>query len=164
MESTLKTNTEKLRRDLRTYGRRLDEEGIARAAMVLSQRSENAVKRDFLNYFRQRPTYGLAGKTVRSVRLRASVRALVVDKSRFGIRTNVVYARIHELGGRTRPHTIYPKRAKALRFMKGGKAIFAKKIHHPGSQMPARHWISEPMTKELRLYLKEFKLHLEKPL
>jgi hypothetical protein len=32
----------------------------------------------------------------------------------------------------SRPHVILPKRGKALRWMSGGKAIFAKKVNHPG--------------------------------
>lgn len=48
--------------------------------------------------------------------------------------TNVVYAAIHNFGGRTKPHTIYPRHKKALAF--GGKVL--KKVNHPGSNIPAR--------------------------
>lgn len=51
--------------------------------------------------------------------------------------TNVVYARIHQLGGRTRPHVIVARRAKALAF--GG--IFRKSVNHPGSVIPARPFL-----------------------
>lgn len=37
-----------------------------------------------------------------------------------------VYARIHQLGGQVRP-----RRAQALRFMVGGKAVFARKVFIP---------------------------------
>jgi hypothetical protein len=32
-----------------------------------------------------------------------------------------------------RPHVIRPRRAKALRFVIGGRVVFARKVNHPGS-------------------------------
>jgi hypothetical protein len=32
----------------------------------------------------------------------------------------------------TRPHMIFPRRARALRFEVGGRTIFARYVHHPG--------------------------------
>lgn len=54
---------------------------------------------------------------------------------------DVKYARIHEYGGRTAPHDIVPNKAEALAFMIGGKQVFAKVVHHPGSQMPERSFL-----------------------
>lgn len=54
---------------------------------------------------------------------------------------NVPYAAIHEYGGRTAPHDIYPKDAEALFFRMGGHDVFAKVVHHPGSQMPQRSYM-----------------------
>jgi len=54
---------------------------------------------------------------------------------------DVPYARIHEYGGQTKPHDIYPKNAKALHFFMGGKEVFAKVVHHPGSKMPERSYM-----------------------
>lgn len=34
----------------------------------------------------------------------------------------------------TRPHLIRPVRAQALRFTIGGRVVFAKVVHHPGSK------------------------------
>ncbi|MFD8509719.1 hypothetical protein ACFV27_01035 [Streptomyces antimycoticus] len=34
----------------------------------------------------------------------------------------------------TRPHVIRPRRAKALRFDSGGRTVFAKVVHHPGTE------------------------------
>ena len=49
------------------------------------------------------------------------------------------YAYIHQFGGRTAPHRITAKHAKALRFGGGGAAAhFAKWVDHPGSRIPAR--------------------------
>ncbi|WP_238419378.1 hypothetical protein [Streptomyces taklimakanensis] len=33
----------------------------------------------------------------------------------------------------TRPHIIRPRRARALRFQMGGRTVFAKIVHHPGT-------------------------------
>lgn len=52
--------------------------------------------------------------------------------------TNLVYAAIHQFGGQTRPHVIQAKNAKALHF--GG--IFAKRVNHPGSKIPARPFLA----------------------
>ena len=59
------------------------------------------------------------------------------DNTQAGVGTNVVYARIHNDGGKTRPHVILPKNKKALAF--GGRVV--KKVNHPGSKMPARPFL-----------------------
>lgn len=38
----------------------------------------------------------------------------------------------------TAPHTIRPRRARALRFTVGGRVVFARVVHHPGTR--ATHW------------------------
>jgi hypothetical protein len=69
-------------------------------------------------------------------RLRASIR--VERRSFFGLRqrwtvgSDVDYAPMVNDG--TRPHIIRPKRAKALRFNVGGKVVFARVVHHPGTR------------------------------
>jgi hypothetical protein len=46
--------------------------------------------------------------------------------------TNASYARpVHE---GSRPHTIRPRRARVLRFKKGGETIFARFVRHPGTR------------------------------
>lgn len=60
------------------------------------------------------------------------------DAASAQVGTNVVYAAIQNFGGQTRPHTIAPKNAKALHF--GG--VFAKKVNHPGSKIPARPYLA----------------------
>lgn len=42
-------------------------------------------------------------------------------------------ATIYVVSG-TRPHTIRPVRAQALRFTVGGRVVYAKIVHHPGTQ------------------------------
>lgn len=34
----------------------------------------------------------------------------------------------------TRPHVIRPRRAKALRFVVGGRVVFAQRVNHPGTR------------------------------
>lgn len=56
--------------------------------------------------------------------------------------SGVPYAGIHEHGGRTRPHMIVARNAKALHFMAAnGADVFAKMVHHPGSLMPERSFL-----------------------
>jgi phage gpG-like protein len=75
-------------------------------------------------------------------RLRSSVRASAAKVSgtlvESGIGSNVVYAAIHEFGGKTKARTIYPRKGKALSFFIGGRAVTVAKVNHPGSKMPAR--------------------------
>jgi len=52
--------------------------------------------------------------------------------------TNVIYANIHNQGGKTRPHVIRPRNKKALAF--GGRVV--KKVNHPGSDIPARPFLT----------------------
>ena len=73
----------------------------------------------------------------RSGRLASSI-VQAFDASSAQVGTNLVYAAIQNFGGETKPHTILPKNGKALAF--GG--IFAKKVNHPGSKIPARPFLS----------------------
>jgi phage gpG-like protein len=65
---------------------------------------------------------------------------------------DVKYAAIHEFGGQTPPHDIYPDKAQALAFMMGGQQVFAKVVHHPGSKIPQRSYMRsglEDMAEEI---------------
>jgi len=53
--------------------------------------------------------------------------------------TNVVYANIHQHGGKTRPHLIRAKKKKAL-FWAGASHPVAV-VNHPGSNIPARPFL-----------------------
>lgn len=71
---------------------------------------------------------------------------------------DVKYAAIHEFGGKTRAHDIFPKKADALSFMMGGRRVFAKVVHHPGSQMPERSFMRSSladMAEEITLGMKQ---------
>lgn len=48
------------------------------------------------------------------------------------IEVNVEYAGYVHDG--TRPHIIRPRNARALRFVIGGRVVFAKVVHHPGTR------------------------------
>ena len=56
---------------------------------------------------------------------------------------NVPYARIHEIGGKTQPHTIVPKTKVYLVFFweKKGRWVKKKSVNHPGSYIPARPYL-----------------------
>jgi phage gpG-like protein len=62
---------------------------------------------------------------------------------------DVKYGRIHEFGGKTAAHDILPKKAQALAFAMGGKTVFAKVVHHPGSHIPERSFMRSSL-KEMR--------------
>jgi HK97 gp10 family phage protein len=75
-------------------------------------------------------------------RLRSSISAVLVANGRVKVGTNVVYAAIHEYGGRTKPHLIRPRKAKALSWQGEGGEIFTRRsVNHPGSVIPARPYL-----------------------
>ena len=53
----------------------------------------------------------------------------------------VPYARIQEDGGRTPPHIIVPKMARVLAFSGPAGLVFAKRVNHPGSNIPGRSYM-----------------------
>ncbi|MDR0760444.1 MAG: phage virion morphogenesis protein [Treponema sp.] len=61
--------------------------------------------------------------------------------------SNMVYARIHQQGGKTRAHEIVPYHAKALYF----NGRFARKVKHPGSLIPARPYMGVPQDFDRRI-------------
>lgn len=66
---------------------------------------------------------------------------------------NPPYARIHEYGGTTPAHEIFPKNARALAFMMNGKQMILGKVNHPGSVIPARPYMHpsfDEMKSEIR--------------
>jgi hypothetical protein len=69
-------------------------------------------------------------------RLRASIRIesrrTLALRSIFTVGSDVYYAPFVNDG--TRPHEIRPRRAQALRFVIGGRVVFAKVVHHPGTR------------------------------
>lgn len=83
---------------------------------------------------------------VRSGALLASIKSEMVENatSIFGrvYSRGVVYAAIQEYGGRTSAHTITAVNARSLHFfLGGGQEMFAKSVHHPGSNIPSRSYL-----------------------
>jgi len=62
---------------------------------------------------------------------------------------DVKYAGIHEYGGQTKAHIIEAKNGKALAFQMGGKQVFARRVHHPGSKIPERSYLRSSL-KDMR--------------
>lgn len=62
--------------------------------------------------------------------------------------SDVVYASIHNRGGKTKAHKIKPRRGKALKFANAkGDDIMRRGVNHPGSNIPKRQFIGH--SKEL---------------
>ena len=81
-------------------------------------------------YVQNRRVLWRKGHLYRSINYRA-------DFGSFSMASGLEYAAIHQLGGKTKPHTIKPRRRKVLAF--GG--TFAKEVKHPGSDIPARRFL-----------------------
>lgn len=81
-----------------------------------------------------------SGRLARSIQTRIEATAAAVFGFVFSA-GDVKYAAIHEFGGKTPPHDIYPVKAQALAFAVGGQLRFAAVVHHPGSQMPERSFM-----------------------
>lgn len=59
---------------------------------------------------------------------------------------DVPYARILEVGGTTRPHVILPRNVSILAWEGPAGLVFAKRVNHPGSNFPARPYMSLALT------------------
>lgn len=79
-----------------------------------------------------------AGKILQNTRRLMSSIDSDADNNMAVVGTNVVYARIHNEGGKTRPHVIRPRYKQALAF--NGRVV--KKVNHPGSVIPERRFLS----------------------
>lgn len=120
--------------------------------------------------------------TSRTGRLRSSITAIrpVMTAGTGGsiqsveslVGTNKKYAAIHELGGQTSAHDIYPKNKLALRWFNyeysatTGKDrwMFAKVVHHPGSKIPKRSFLQRARDDEATDILNRINAALAKAL
>jgi len=100
------------------------------------------------------------GKTlIDTARLLRSITTKVSGKT-LAVGTNVKYAAMHQLGGKVAGRTIFPKRAKALRWIdRGGNVRFAKKVTIPAFDMPARPFLVI-QDEDWRVFGKIFKEYL----
>ena len=85
----------------------------------------------------------------RSGALKASIVAEVTadpDAVAFSVASEgVPYAAIQEYGGTTGPHDIVPVKAQALAFAGAAGPTFARRVHHPGSHLPARGYLGSAL-------------------
>ena len=102
----------------------------------LQRTMTNASRRELKEASRQVVNRAKVLAPVRTGRLRASIRA--EEPRIFSLRGSVKVGSDLEYAGfvndGTRPHIIRPVRARALRFKVGGKTVFAKLVHHPGTR------------------------------
>lgn len=158
--------------------RQISKSGMARAM-------QRAMSTSVMKVYR-RAAINLTGTVlnVQSGRLRQSLSTSVAsDGTSASIGTNVEYAAIHEFGGRTPPHEIRPRSAKALRFVTPGfigpmqltkkgtlsrrassGVTFAKVVRHPGSVMPARPYLRPALQDSIPDIEKSFQNELSKAL
>lgn len=60
------------------------------------------------------------------------------DENSATVGTNRTYARILNFGGKTKPHEINARNFKSLKFNWKGDTVNYSRVHHPGSNIPAR--------------------------
>jgi phage gpG-like protein len=58
------------------------------------------------------------------------------------------YAAIQEYGGKTAAHEILPDKARVLAFALNGSRVFARRIQHPGSQIPERSYLRSALEEQ----------------
>jgi hypothetical protein len=86
---------------------------------------------------------------VRSGALRSSIHMRHIRDSRgqyIKVGSSKKYARLHHEG--SRPHMIYPRKAKMLRFVSRGQVVYANSVRHPGTK--ANKYLTDPMRKIVR--------------
>ena len=82
---------------------------------------------------------GSASHLHKTGRLIGSIHARVIgDELHIG--TSTPYAAIHQFGGKTAAHKIFPRKKKALAF----RGIVVRYVNHPGSNIPARPFLVIP--------------------
>jgi hypothetical protein len=80
-----------------------------------------------VDYVKAHPTF-----SPRSGELQAKTRWVPFRGRAIKIQNTAPHANAIESGAR--PHVIRPRLRKALRFMAGGKAVFARRVNHPGNR------------------------------
>lgn len=102
----------------------------------LQRAIRGASRRELSNTGRQVLNRAKVLAPVDTGRLRASgsgrLNRLFSLRPRYTITFNVDYAAAVNDG--TRPHTIRPRNAQALRFRVGNRVVFARVVHHPGTR------------------------------
>jgi hypothetical protein len=78
---------------------------------------------------------------MRTGRLIESIQKIKLGEMHYAVGSPLDYALYQEVG--TRPHMIYPRSAKALRFEIGGIEVFARYVRHPG--FPGRRYFAKAL-------------------
>jgi phage gpG-like protein len=71
-------------------------------------------------------------------------KSIIITGNRVSASSSLPYSGIHQFGGTIHIPDIFPKKAKALFFMAGGKNVFAKKVKAHDVRMPARPYLPSP--------------------
>ena len=107
------------------------------------------------NLFAQVVSVNLSGGVLRarsgalrdSIRLQASQQDGLIGADIFSD-GDVPYAAIQEYGGKTAAHEILPDKARVLAFALDGRRVFARRIQHPGSQIPERSYLRSALEEQ----------------
>lgn len=73
----------------------------------------------------------------------------------------IPYAAIHEFGGKTSAHEIRPRLSSSLKFNIGGRDVFAKRVMHPGSNIPARPYLRPAIEQSRQELIENFGLFIK---
>ena len=134
-------------------------DAVAKEMDKQNQLSIGDISTKRLNFPKEGPTVAIGLRNITN-RLRGSIRATPAQVIGTGVQStigsNVKYAAIHEFGGRTRPHKITARNGKALKLFIGGKVILRKSVNHPGSNMPARRYVSGVLEERADRYVQGF--------
>ena len=85
------------------------------------------------------PTH-TGGQLRRSIFSEATDTATTVE-GKVATGADTPYARIQELGGKTKAHEIVARNGKALAFQMGGKTVFFRRVNHPGSNIEGQFYM-----------------------
>lgn len=121
------------------------------ARRILDRQVRANVRRQFNN---PREMLSAIGSEVRETRRTSGFTGtsfeVVVDASGALSGVRLPYMAIHERGGRTRAHQIFPRRRQALHFFAAAgsrgrltayRGVFTRRVNHPGSRIPARSYL-----------------------
>jgi phage gpG-like protein len=104
---------------------------------ALAEKLKSKVQQNLTNKLLQIRT----GKLVRSIFQQVTNSTNEVSGRVYS--SGLPYARIQEFGGQTKAHIIEAKNGKALMFNMGGKQVFFKRVHHPGSNIKGAHYMGQ---------------------
>jgi len=110
---------------------------ILKTTYTLAEKLKSKVQQNLTNKLLNIRT----GKLVRSIFEQVTNSTNEVSGRVFS--SGLPYARIQEFGGQTKAHIIEAVNGKALAFNMGGKQVFFKRVHHPGSTIKGAHYMGE---------------------